>query len=214
MKSLYEFLNSQMAQAGANDVVIFEAHEIEQFTDVQQVYEALFDKMFIVEEGLFSKIGDALAKLGDKSKEMDAKIEDKKKKLSDAAKSAIETVKQKAGNMWDKVKDTYTNVVAQVDSALQSTKDTIASFADKMKVKASELEAKVATIVTNAMAKGGELGKKLMGFLADVVKAPALVAFFTSAVVAAKVGVEPAVLSQCIEMAVGKDSKETAEAGA
>ena len=76
MKTLNEFVTSI---DNAEELVIFEAAEIEAAQDLQQVYEMLFDKMFIVEEGLFSKIGNALSKMGDKSKELDDKIEAKKK---------------------------------------------------------------------------------------------------------------------------------------
>ena len=205
MKTLNEYLainNNDDLSIGA--VVLFEAHEIENFTDLQQVYEALFDKMFIVEEGLFSKIGKALSNLGDKAENFDKNLEEKKKKLSDAAKAAIENAKKKAGDTWDKVKTAYTNTVAQVDSALKASKDTIVKYAQSVKMKVEEVEAKIASIATAAMAKGGEIGKKIMGILGDALKAPAMIAYFTTTLAAVKCGIDTNTLISCIQIATGK----------
>ena len=66
MKSLNEFLNGNNT-IQYNDVVLFEAYEIEQFENLQEVYEAIFDKMFDIEdesinEGFFSALSNGLIK--------------------------------------------------------------------------------------------------------------------------------------------------------
>lgn len=182
MKTLNEFVTSI---DNAEDLVIFEAAEIEAAQDLQQVYEMLFDKMFVVEEGLFSKIGNALSKMGDKSKELDDKIEAKKKAMSDAAKAAIENAKKKAGDAWDKVKDTYTNAVAQVDAGVQASKTYWDKLSDKIGMKMSEIEAKVATIITNGIAKGKE---KIVKLFSEADKAAAINTFIGGALMCIKNG--------------------------
>lgn len=182
MKTLNEFVTSI---DNSEDFVIFEAAEIEAAQDLQQVYEMLFDKMFVVEEGLFSKIGNALSKMGDKSKELDDKIEAKKKAMSDAAKAAIDNVKKKAGDAWDKVKDTYTNAVAQVDAGVQASKEYWDKLSGKIGMKMSEIEAKVATIITNGIAKGKE---KIVKLFSEADKAAAINTFIGGALMCLKNG--------------------------
>lgn len=182
MKTLNEFVTSI---DNSEDLVIFEAAEIEAAQDLQQVYEMLFDKMFVVEEGLFSKIGNALSKMGDKSKELDDKIEAKKKAMSDAAKAAIDNVKKKAGDAWDKVKDTYTNAVAQVDAGVQASKAYWDDLSSKIGMKMSEIEAKVATIITNGIAKGKE---KIVKLFSEADKAAAINTFIGGALMCLKNG--------------------------
>ena len=182
MKTLNEFVTSI---DNSEDFVIFEAAEIEAAQDLQQVYEMLFDKMFVVEEGLFSKIGNALSKMGDKSKELDDKIEAKKKAMSDAAKAAIENAKKKAGDAWDKVKDTYTNAVAQVDAGVQASKEYWDKLSGKIGMKMSEIEAKVATIITNGIAKGKE---KIVKLFSEADKAAAINTFIGGALMCLKNG--------------------------
>lgn len=206
MKSLNEFLNGNN-NVQYNDVVLFEAYEIEQFESLQEVYEAIFDKMFDIEdesinEGFFSALSNGLRKMADTTDKVKAKKDEFTKKLSDAAKNAIESAKEKAGKAWDKVKDTYTSVVGSIDNALKSTKDTIVKFAANAKLKVEEVESKIAAITTNAIAKGGNVGKKIGEIIADVAKAPFLVAFLTTALAAASVGLDIKTLSGALTAAL------------
>ena len=206
MKSLNEFLNVNN-NIQYNDVVLFEAYEIEQFENLQEVYEAIFDKMFDIEdesinEGFFSALSNGLRKMADTTDKVKAKKDEFTKKLSDAAKNAIESAKEKAGKAWDKVKDTYTSVVGSIDNALKSTKDTIVKFAANAKLKVEEVESKIAAITTNAIAKGGNVGKKIGEIIADVAKAPFLVAFLTTAIAAASVGLDIKTLSGALTAAL------------
>lgn len=206
MKSLNEFLNGNNT-IQYNDVVLFEAYEIEQFESLQEVYEAIFDKMFDIEddsinEGFFSALSNGLRKMADTTDKVKAKKDEFTKKLSDAAKNAIESAKEKAGKAWDKVKDTYTSVVGSIDNALKSTKDTIVKFAANAKLKVEEVESKIAAITTNAIAKGGNVGKKIGEIIADVAKAPFLVAFLTTAIAAASVGLDIKTLSGALTAAL------------
>lgn len=213
MKSLNEFLLNGNNTIQYNDVVLFESYEIEQFESLQEVYEAIFYKLFdgeneCLNEGLGSFFG-KLQKWGEKTdkKVSDFKqsVKDKVKSLSDAAKNAIESAKEKAGKAWDKVKDTYISVVASIDNALKSSKDTIVKFAANAKIKVEELEAKIASIITNAMAKGKDLGEKLINILTNTVKGTLLVAYFTTALAAAKGGIETDTLLDTLTLAVGNN---------
>lgn len=210
MKNLNEFLSaSSYAETNNNYKVtpLFEAYEIEQFESLQEVYEAIFDKMFDIEddsinEGFFSALSNGLRKMADTTDKVKAKKDEFTKKLSDAAKNAIESAKEKAGKAWDKVKDTYTSVVGSIDNALKSTKDTIVKFAANAKLKVEEVESKIAAITTNAIAKGGNVGKKIGEIIADVAKAPFLVAFLTTAIAAASVGLDIKTLSGALTAAL------------
>lgn len=216
MKSLNEFLSaSSYVEINHNykGTPLFESYEIEQFESLQEVYEAIFDKLFDEEneclnEGFGSFFG-KLAKWGDKAdkkiSDFKQSVQDKVKSLSDAAKNAIETAKKKAGDAWDKVKDTYTSVVASIDNSLKASKDTIVKFAVNAKMKVDELESKIASIITNAMASGKELGEKLMNILASPVQGTLLVAYFTTALAASKGGIKSDTLLDVLSAAVGNN---------
>lgn len=195
MKTLNEFLTKTTT---SENVVVFESHEIDNFANLQEVYEALFDKMFIVEEGLFSKLGNALSKLGKKSEELDSKIEAKKKAMSDAAKAAIESAKKKAGDAWDKVKDTYIAAVAQVDAGMQASKDYIVNLAKATGMKIDELEGKMASMITNAVANGKT---KLAEMFADSKKAAAINTLISGAVLCSKQGLSKDEILSVLEIA-------------
>lgn len=206
MKSLNEFLNGNNT-IQYNDVVLFESYEIEQFESLQEVYEAIFNKMFDIEdesinEGFFSALSNGLRKMADTTDKVKAKKDEFTKKLSDAAKNAIESAKEKAGKAWDKVKDTYTSIVGSIDNALKATKDTIVKFAANAKLKVEEVESKIAAITSNAIAKGGKVGKKIGEFITDVAKAPFLVAFLTTALAASSVGLDIQTLSGALTAAL------------
>lgn len=176
MKTLNKFIYESSEDF---DLLLESIQEIDENTTLENVYESLFDKIYnngMINEGLFSKIGDALAKLGNKAKSGGENLDKKIEQASDAAKLAINKAKEKAGEAWDKVKDVYTNAVTAIDSAIAASKETIVNLAEKFKLKKEELEATIANVYTNAMASGREIGKKLLDWTANAAKFPAQLA--------------------------------------
>ena len=183
-------LNKYITESESSNDLLFESIINSENMTLENVYENMFDTLFEtyqVNEGLFSKIGNALAELGVKAKKGGESMDKKIEKLSDAAKSAINTAKEKAGDAWDKVKDTYTNAVVAVDNAITASKETISQLAEKFKVKKEELEALVANTCANAIAQGKEIGKKLQEWTADATKFTAQMAASAAIVSAAKI---------------------------
>ena len=84
MKNILTYINEN--NNSYNQINIFEEYELDSFSNLEDVYEAIFDKIFIVNEGIFSKIGQALKKLGDKAENLDKNIDEKIKKMSDIGK--------------------------------------------------------------------------------------------------------------------------------
>lgn len=72
-------------------------------------------------------------------------------------------------------------------------------------MKVNELEAKIASIVTNAMVKGKDLGEKLINILTSPVKGALLVAYFTTVLAATKGGIETNTLLDTLTLAVGNN---------
>ena len=175
MKTLTTYLN----ECSFNRTMIIEAlTEVERNNmSLQDVYEAFFDELYannMINEGLFSSIGNALKKLGQKSEDFDTAIGEKtgniKRKLSDAATKAIEYAKQKAGNAWDSVKGVYTSVVSAIDSAIEASKNTITNLAKQFKVKVEEIEAGISNVYTKIISTGSKLGQKILEWTKDSVK--------------------------------------------
>ena len=184
-------LNKFICESSEDFNLLLESiQEIDENITLENVYESLFDKLYnngMINEGLFSKIGNALAKLGDKAKSGGENLDKKIDQASDAAKSAINKAKEKAGEAWDKVKDVYTNAVTAIDSAIAASKETIVNLAEKFKLKKEELEATIANVYTNAMASGKEIGKKLLDWTANASKFPAQLAAGAIIITGAKV---------------------------
>ena len=186
MKTLNTYINESSI---INDLLFESALELDENTSLQDVYESLFDKLYsdnMINEGLFSKIGQALKKLGDKASAKGEEIDQKINDLSDAGKAAIENAKKKAGDAWDDVKGVYTNAVSAIDNAISASKDTITDMAEKFKIKKDQLEATVANVYTNAIAKGGEFAKKAQEWVADATKYPAQIAACVAIITGAK----------------------------
>lgn len=171
MKTLTTYLN----ECSFNRTMIIEAlTEVERNNmSLQDVYEAFFDELYVnnmINEGLFSSIGNALKKLGQKSEDFDTAIGEKTRKLSDAANKAIEYAQQKAGNAWEQVKDVYTSVVSAIDSAIETSKNTITNLAKQFKVKVEEIEAGISNVYTKIISTGSKLGQKILEWTKDSVK--------------------------------------------
>lgn len=187
MKTLNKFIYESSEDF---NLLLESIQEIDENITLENVYESLFDKLYnngMINEGLFSKIGNALAKLGDKAKSGGENLDKKIDQASDAAKSAINKAKEKAGEAWDKVKDVYTNAVTAIDSAITASKETIVNLAEKFKLKKEELEATIANVYTNAMASGKEIGKKLLDWTTNASKFPAQLAAGAIIITGAKV---------------------------
>lgn len=175
-----------------NDLLFESIFEINESLSLQNVYESLFDKLYsenTINEGLFSKIGAALKKLGNKASVKGEEIDKKIDKLSDAAKGAIENAKKKAGDAWDDIKGVYTNAVSAIDNAISASKDTISDMAEKFKIKKSQLETTVANVYANAIAKGGEFAKKAQEWINDASKYPAQIAACVAIITGAKMAI-------------------------
>ena len=186
MKTLNTYINESTLN---NDLLFESVLELHENTTLQDVYESLFDKLYsenTINEGLFSKIGATLKKIGDKASAKGEEIDQKINNLSDAGKAAIETAKKKAGNTWDDVKGVYTNAVSAIDNAISASKDTITNMAEKFKIKKDQLEATVANVYANAIAKGGEFGKKAQEWVANAAKYPAQIAACVAIITGAK----------------------------
>lgn len=189
MKTLNNYINESSI---INDLLFESVLEINESLSLQNVYESLFDKLYsenTINEGLFSKIGVALKKLGDKASIKGEEIDKKIDKLSDAAKGAIENAKKKAGDAWDDVKGVYTNAVSAIDNAISASKDTISDMAEKFKIKKSQLETTVANVYANAITKGGEFAKKAQEWINDSTKYPAQIAACVAIITGAKMAI-------------------------
>jgi len=189
MKTLNNYINESCI---INDLLFESVLEINESLSLQNVYESLFDKLYSensINEGLFSKIGAALKKLGDKASSKGEEIDKKIDSLSDAAKSAIENAKKKAGDAWDDIKGIYTNAVSAIDNAISVSKDTISDMAEKFKIKKSQLETTVANVYANAIAKGGEFAKKSQEWINDATKYSAQIAACVAIITGAKMAI-------------------------
>jgi len=187
MKQLQDFI-----YASSQDFnLLFESiDEVDEYTTLENIYEDIFDKIYnngMINEGLFSKIGSALAKFGQKAQQAGEKADQKMKNLSDAGKSAIDKAKEKAGNAWDKVKGVYTNIVSAIDTAIAASKDTITSLAEKFKLKKEEIEATIANVYSNAIAAGKEIGKKIGEWTMNAAKFPAQLTAGATLIVGCKI---------------------------
>jgi hypothetical protein len=156
MKTIKEYLSSNNSQT-----LLFES--IDTTMSLQEVYEALYDKMFDNKCQLNEGLGDWLRKLADKGDKVDKKAaelkqsaEEKIKKMSDDAKAAIENVKAKAGESWDKVKNTYTAAVATIDDALQNAKTSVENVVKAAGIKMADFMATSAQVMSNLLAQGKE----------------------------------------------------------
>lgn len=165
MKQLVEFLNESQKQ---EFISIFEdvLSDDSQIT-LQECYEELFDKMFYVNEGLFSKLAGKLRNWADSADKADDKLRERVDNASDAAKNAIASAKKKAGKLWDKVSGTYCSVVMAVDDAIAMSKDSIVKLCAQSKVKVEEFESKCALIYTNAIAKSQNTAKAIQEWVND-----------------------------------------------
>lgn len=162
MRNFKEFVNESLFE----DNVLFEnALEINEDEDLQMVYEQLFYMMFMVNEGIFSKIGNALKKglnnVADKAGKAGESIDAKIEKMSDAAKKAIELAKKEAGDAWDSVKDTYVSAVSAVDTTIAKSKGAIQDMAKRMNAKVENIEAAFGKVYSTAIATGSQIGKAI-----------------------------------------------------
>lgn len=179
MKTIKEYLSSNNSQT-----LLFES--IDTTMSLQEVYEALYDKMFDNECQLNEGLGDWLRKLADKGDKVDKKAaelkqaaQEKIKKMSDDAKAAIENVKAKAGESWDKVKDTYTAAVATIDDALQNAKTSVEDVVKGAGIKMADFMATSAQVLSNLYAQGKE---KLANSFKDTKTAAAMQALLLGAI--------------------------------
>lgn len=215
MKSLNEFLVSVNNEyASGTGYMLFESYEIEHFTDIDEVYESILDKMLYgdisrINEALgigklFSKVGNKLGEWGDKitkkEDDVDKYIKDKFKKLSDGAKAAWKSAKEKAGEAWDKVKAAYTEVISAIDEALTKCKDTVVKFAEQCKVKAKELIAKVGAVTAALLTLSGKIAKSILELIKDAAKAPIYVNFVAATCLALMVGIPTNSLTKLISV--------------
>ena len=169
-----------------NDAInLFEADEIKNVTSLYEAYTLYYDKLSSIKEGLFSKLGAALKKMGDKAAEKGQNIDDTINKLSNDAKQAIQDVKNKAKDSWDSIKDVYVNTIAKVDDAIAKSKASVEGIAKQTGMKVSEVQGKIATILTNAIAKGNT---KLSNMFSDTKKMIAINAFLSGAMGCIKAG--------------------------
>lgn len=179
MKTIKEYLSSNNSQT-----LLFES--IDTTMSLQEVYEALYDKMFDNKYQLNEGLGDWLRKLADKGDKVDKKAaelkqaaQEKIKKMSDDAKAAIENVKAKAGESWDKVKDTYTAAVATIDDAIQNAKTSVEDVVKNAGIKMADFMATSAQVLSNLYAQGKE---KLANSFKDTKTAAAMQALLLGAI--------------------------------
>lgn len=179
MKTIKEYLSSKNSQT-----LLFES--IDTTMSLQEVYEALYDKMFDNEYQLNEGLGDWLRKLADKGDKVDKKAtelkqaaQDKIKKMSDDAKAAIENVKAKAGDSWDKVKDTYIAAVATIDDAIQNAKTSVEDVVKNAGIKVADFMATSAQVLSNLYAQGKD---KLANSFKDTKTAAAMQALLLGAI--------------------------------
>ena len=154
MKTIKEYLSSNNDQT-----LLFE--NINTTISLQEVYEALYEKMFDDDYQLNEGLGDWLRKLADKGDKIDKRASELKKSakekinnMSNDAKAAIETVKKNAGDAWDKVKDTYTAAVATIDDAIQNAKTSVEDVVKAAGIKVSDFMGTSAEVLSNLYAQG------------------------------------------------------------
>ena len=154
MKTIKEYLSSNNDQT-----LLFE--NIDTAMSLQEVYEALYDKMFDDQYQLNEGLGDWLRKLAAKGDKIDKRASELKKSatekinnMSDDAKAAIETVKKNAGDSWGKVKDTYTAAVATIDNAIQNAKTSVEAVVKAAGIKVSDFMGTSAEVLSNLYAQG------------------------------------------------------------
>jgi hypothetical protein len=167
MKNLTDFIyNSNIT----NESLLFEDIFNNDYETLEDVYEALFDKIYSIDEGFFGAIGNKLkdwgsklaqggAKAAEKGEELDKNIEEKVKKASEAAKKAIKSAKEKAGNAWDKVKNSYKSIVTSVDKAVLDNKAVIEQLCKTLNMHADEVEGLLAKVILQTISESEEFGK-------------------------------------------------------
>ena len=179
MKTIKEYLSSNNSET-----LLFES--IDTTMSLQEVYEALYDKMFDNEYQLNEGLGDWLRKLAAKGDKIDKKAEELKtsaeekiKNMSKDAKEAIENVKKKVGKSWDDVKDTYTAAVATIDDALQNAKTSVENVVKAAGINMSAFMGTSAEVLSNLYAQGKD---KLANSFKDTKSAAALQALLLGAI--------------------------------
>jgi hypothetical protein len=143
MKHLNNYL---IESSEINDLLLESIYDIDENAILQSVYESILYKLYsnnMINKGFFSKIGQALKKLGDKALAKGEDLDQKIDKLSDAGKSALKSVKNKEGDAWNDIKGRYVNTVSAIDSAIKSSDDSISDMADKFKIKKYNLLATI-----------------------------------------------------------------------
>ena len=187
MKTIKEYLSSNNSET-----LLFES--IDTTMSLQEVYEALYDKMFDNEYQLNEGLGDWLRKLADKGDKVDKKAAELKQaaeesinKMSGDAKAAIENVKKKAGKSWDKVKGTYTAAVATIDSALQNAKTSVENVVKASGIKMAAFIATSAQVLSNLYAQGKD---KLANSFKDTKSAAAMQALLLGAILCKNNGID------------------------
>ena len=215
MRSLDQFIKESMYDENIENEFFFENIFTEENNmTLEEVYESIFDKMFMVNEstgemeineGVLGKLGKFLSKMGEKAEKGDEKIKEKVDKASDAAKKAIANAKEKAGKAWDKVKDVYANVVTSIDSAIQSTKKGMQDIITTAGMKLEEFETKAAQVYANAIAQGTKAGKAVIEWVNDktegVKKIGAMNAMLIGAMMASKAGLDSNVALEILSAA-------------
>lgn len=154
MKTIKEYLSSNNDQT-----LLFE--NIDTAMSLQEVYEALYDKMFDDQYQLNEGLGDWLRKLAAKGDEIDKRASELKKSatdkinnMSDDAKAAIKTVKKNAGDSWGKVKGTYTAAIANIDYALRTAKTSVEKLVKAAGIDMSAFEGTAAQVLSNLYGQG------------------------------------------------------------
>ena len=186
MRTIKEYLSSNNSET-----LLFES--IDTTMSLQEVYEALYDKMFDNNYQLNEGLGDWLRKLADKGDKVDKKAAELKQaakesinKMSGDAKAAIENVKKKAGKSWDKVKGTYTAAVATIDSALQNAKTSVENVVKASGIKMAAFIATSAQVLSNLYAQGKD---KLANSFKDTKSAAAMQALLLGAILCKNNGI-------------------------
>ena len=187
MKTIKEYLSSNNSET-----LLFES--IDTTMSLQEVYEALYDKMFNDEYELNEGLGDWLRKLASKGDKVDKKAAelkqaatDKIKKMSNDAKAAIENVKAKAGDSWEKVKDTYTSTIATIDDAIQNAKASVEDLVKNAGIKMADFMATSAQVMANMFVQGKE---KVANSFKDTKKAAAFNALLIGAILCKNNGID------------------------
>ena len=198
MRTIKEYLSSNNSET-----LLFES--IDTTMSLQEVYEALYDKMFDNEYQLNEGLGDWLRKLAAKGDKIDKKAEELKtsaeekiKNMSKDAKEAIENVKKKVGKSWDDVKDTYTAAVATIDDAIQNAKTSVENNVKNAGLKMSSFLATSAQVLSNLYAQGKD---KLANSLKDTKKAAAFNAILLGAILCKKNGIDSSTILDILSAA-------------